>query len=331
MMIVMLSGGSGKRLWPLSCENRPKQFLKILPAPSGQYESMVQRVYRQIREAGITDSITITTGISQVSLIREQLGMEVDIVQEPTRRDTYPAIALSCVYLAYEKYISLDEVIAVLPIDPYCETGYFEIIKQMASYAQMNNEEIILMGINPTEPSEKFGYIVPKYAILGNTIAPVGRFIEKPKADVAEKLIAEGALWNGGVFVFKLRYMTDIINNHIKIHSYEDVLNNYNQLTKTSFDFEVVEKAECVGVVKYTGHWQDLGTWGALSEKIKGPMIGNAMMGEGACNTQIVNELEIPIIALGVNDLVIVASKEGILVTKKENSENLKTYVDKVG
>jgi mannose-1-phosphate guanylyltransferase len=201
--IILLSGGSGKRLWPLSSNDRPKQFLKILPAPNGQYESMVQRVYRQIREVGITDPITIATGASQVALIREQLGFEVEIVQEPSRRDTFPAIALSCAYLAYVKGVSLDSAVAVLPIDPYCELFYFLMIKHMEKAALVGYADIMLMGINPTEPSENYGYIVPQSITKGTSPVRVDSFVEKPKGDVARELIAAGALWNGGVFVFK--------------------------------------------------------------------------------------------------------------------------------
>ncbi|GHU70339.1 hypothetical protein FACS1894184_15660 [Clostridia bacterium] len=331
MQIILLSGGSGKRLWPLSSNERPKQFIKILPAPDGSYESMVQRVYRQIREAGIDDPITIATSASQVSLIREQLGMDIEIVQEPSRRDTFPAIALSCSYLFYEKGISRDEVVAVQPIDPYCELYYFLTIKQMEQAARWSSSDIVLMGIVPKEPSEKYGYIVPQYEVKANSSAPVDRFVEKPNKDKADSLIKEGALWNGGVFVFKLGYMLDLIHRTIKITSFKEALDKYDRLEKTSFDYAVVEKASRVQVVKYSGYWEDLGTWGALSERISPSTIGNVTIDEGNENTQIINELSIPIVALGVKNLVVVASKDGILLTTHEDSSELKTYVDKVG
>ncbi|GHU74809.1 hypothetical protein AGMMS49992_17380 [Clostridia bacterium] len=331
MQIILLSGGSGKRLWPLSSNERPKQFIKILPAPDGSYESMVQRVYRQIREASIDDPITIATGASQVPLIREQLGLDVEVVQEPSRRDTFPAIALSCLYLFYEKGISRDEIIAVQPIDPYCELYYFLTIKQMEQAARRSSAEIVLMGIAPKEPSEKYGYIVPQHEVKSNSSAPVDRFVEKPNKDVADGLIKEGALWNGGVFVFKLGYMLDLVQRSVKINSFQDALDKYDRFEKTSFDYAVVEKAARVQVVKYSGFWEDLGTWGALSERISSPTIGNVMIDEENENTQIINELEIPIVALGVKNLVVVASKDGILITSREGSSGLKTYIDRVG
>jgi mannose-1-phosphate guanylyltransferase len=330
MQIILLSGGSGKRLWPLSNADRPKQFLKILPSPDGTMESMVQRVYRQIREAGITDPITIATGALQVPLIREQLGLDVEVVQEPSRRDTFPAIALVCAYLRYEKSVSLSDTVAVMPIDPYCELGYFEAVRQMSLAAHSNFADIMLMGIKPTEPSEKYGYIVPDSVASGIPLN-VRRFVEKPDRLAAEKLIADGAMWNGGVFVFQLRYMAEYIQREFEIASYQDALDRYNSFTKTSFDYAVVEKAKFVGMVSYSGFWEDLGTWGALVDKLESPLIGNAASGEGTRDTQIINELNIPIIALGVKDLVIVASKEGILITGRQESSSLKEYVDKVG
>jgi mannose-1-phosphate guanylyltransferase len=330
MQIILLSGGSGKRLWPLSSNERPKQFLSILPSPSGDKESMVQRVYRQIRESGINDPITVATGSSQVPLIREQLGFDVEVVQEPARRDTFPAIALACAYLSYEKNVALNETIAVMPIDPYCDLSYFDTIRQMSLAAHSNFADIILMGIKPTSPSEKYGYIMPD-SISSGIPLHARQFVEKPDATAAEKLIASGAMWNGGVFVFQLRYMIDQIVNDYEILSYQDALDRYNNLTKTSFDYAVVEKAPSVGMVVYNGYWEDLGTWSDLIKKIDKRIIGDGMIGEESEDTNIVNELDIPVIAIGVKDLIIVASKEGILITHKDYSHNLKNYVEKAG
>ncbi|MDR2505438.1 MAG: mannose-1-phosphate guanylyltransferase [Oscillospiraceae bacterium] len=325
MQIILLSGGSGKRLWPLSNNDRPKQFLKVLPSPSGRCESMVQRVYRQLGESGIGGEVTIATGESQVPLIREQLGCEVDIVREPSRRDTFPAIALSCLYLRYEKNAADDEIVAVLPIDPYCELSYFYTIQKMEQLAKRDFAEIMLMGVTPDFPSEKFGYIVPD----GKTLpAKVARFVEKPPREQAVMLTGGGALWNGGVFVFKLGYMLNIVRRNVAVSSFGEALSRYGEFTKTSFDYAVVEKAESVGVVQYNGYWEDLGTWGALVDLMENPAIGKATMGEGTSGTQIINELGIPVIALGVKDLVIVASREGILVTGKSESSHLKEYVE---
>jgi mannose-1-phosphate guanylyltransferase len=329
MHIILLSGGSGKRLWPLSSNERPKQFIKALKAPDGSLESMVQRVYRQIQESGIHAHITIATGSSQIKLIHEQLGTDIAIAQEPERRDTFPAIALSCASL-YEKGVQPNDVVAVMPIDPYCELSYFSVIQQMGLAAYSDFADIMLMGITPTSPSEKYGYMVPD-SLSTNVPQRINRFVEKPSSIDAMRLIHQGAMWNGGVFVFRLKYMVDYLKENYGINSLQETYDRYSGLPKMSFDYAVVEKAKSVGMVVYDGYWEDLGTWSAMIERIDGPTIGDVRTGEGTIDTNIINELDVPIIALGVRDLVIVASKEGILVTRKEDSANLKDYVDKAG
>ena len=135
MNIVLLSGGSGKRLWPLSNDIRSKQFIKLFKY-GDSYESMVQRVYRQLKEVDSKSKITIATSKSQVSIINNQLGDNVSISVEPCRRDTFPAIALSAAFLYYEKNVDLNESIVVCPVDPYVEFSYFECIKEISDHVQ---------------------------------------------------------------------------------------------------------------------------------------------------------------------------------------------------
>ncbi len=253
MQIILLSGGSGKRLWPLSNNTRSKQFIKLLTAPDGSKESMVQRVVRQLRETGICDSITVATSQSQRDIIINQLGEEIPVVTEPERRDTFPAIALASSYLAYKRKCSTDEIIIVMPCDPYTETGYFETIRRIADAVKNNVAELVLMGINPTYPSAKYGYVVPVNDVQNKGIFQVSRFTEKPDMITAEKLISEGAFWNGGVFAFRLGYMTDIVTRHIKTDTFSEIRSRYGEFPKISFDYEVAEKAQSVAVVPFAG------------------------------------------------------------------------------
>ena len=206
MQLVLLSGGSGKRLWPLSNNARSKQFLPLLERENGEYESMVQRVVRQAREANLTTDITLATNASQLDIIINQLGNQVSVVTEPERRDTFPAIALAASYLSLAKNCSDDEVVVIMPCDPYTEIGYFETIARMVECVQHDVAELVLMGITPTYPSEKYGYVVPKVMNFEQRASslPVARFTEKPTVAVAEDLLKQGALWNGGVFAFRL-------------------------------------------------------------------------------------------------------------------------------
>ena len=161
MNIVLLSGGSGKRLWPLSNDIRSKQFIKIFKMDDGNYESMVQRVYRQIKKVDADATVTIATSKTQVSAIHNQLGEEVGVSVEPCRRDTFPAIALATAYLHDVQGISEDEAVVVCPVDPYVQDDYFEALKKLGEQAEKGEANLVLMGIEPTYPSEKYGYIIP--------------------------------------------------------------------------------------------------------------------------------------------------------------------------
>ena len=328
MQIILLSGGSGKRLWPLSNNARSKQFLPLLQTPSGEVESMVQRVVRQIGESRLSGKITIATNSSQHDIIINQLGDNVDIVTEPERRDTFPAIALASGYLSMAKECSNDEVVVIMPCDPYTETEYFDVIADMVAAVERNEADMVLMGITPTYPSTKFGYVVPVAEDCGKSVLRVKRFTEKPDTKRAEELLAEGAFWNGGVFAFRLGYMVDILEKYIKAASFAELRSRYGELPKISFDYEVAEKAESVAVVPFNGKWKDLGTWNSLTEELSSTAIGNALLGEQAENTHVINELGIPVFCNGVKDIVVAGSPDGILVCGKECSENIKNYVD---
>ncbi len=330
MQIILLSGGSGKRLWPLSNNTRSKQFIKLLDSPTGIKESMVQRVVRQLRESKICDSVTVATSLSQRDVIINQLGEDISVVTEPERRDTFPAIALASSYLAYGKECSSDEVVVIMPCDPYTEAGYFDVIGKMAEAVSNNAAELVLMGIKPTYPSSKFGYVVPVTSGESQEIYKVSRFTEKPDTATAEKLIEENAFWNGGVFAFRLGYIMDIVEKYMSYNLFDDVRNHYSGFPKISFDYEVAEKAKSVAVVPFDGEWKDLGTWNALAEQLSDKTVGNVLIDENSENTHVVNELELPIMCIGTKNLMVAASNDGILISDKDKSESIKSYADKL-
>jgi len=323
MNIILLSGGSGKRLWPLSNEIRSKQFLKLLKDENGRAESMVQRVYGQIIKTGIEANIVVATGKVQMDSIRSQLGNTVDIVLEPERRDTFPAIALSSAYLQLEKNMLPDDIVLVLPVDPYADLEYFSTLLKMEKAVKDGDANIVLMGIKPIYPSTKYGYIVPKQ---DGTL--VERFYEKPTEEYAEELIQKGAMWNGGVFAFKLSYLMGIIKKYVKFSTYTDLESQYSALPKISFDYEVVEKESSIAMVEYSGLWKDLGTWNTLTEVMENTAIGKVFLADSCENTHVINELDIPIKVLGAKNMVIAASPDGILVSDKHQSSYLKSYLD---
>lgn len=334
MQLVLLSGGSGKRLWPLSNSARSKQFLPLLEKEDGSMESMVQRVVRQAREVNLTNNITIATNISQIEIITNQLGDSVSVVTEPERRDTFPAIALAASYLKLDKGCADDEVVVVMPCDAYTEAEYFHTIGRMVRCVEANVADLVLMGITPTYPSEKYGYVIPETSEISEVIGTsvtyknVVHFTEKPSVEVAKSFLEQGAFWNGGVFAFRLGYIMNVVRKYITSGSFEDTRSRYTEFPKISFDYEVAEKAVSVAVVPFKGEWKDLGTWNTLTEEFHKPIIGNATMGVHCQNTHIINETQLPIYADGLRDIVVAASPDGILVCSKEYSEEIKKAVE---
>ena len=325
MNIVLLSGGSGKRLWPLSNDIRSKQFIKIFKQEDGTYESMVQRVYRQIKKVDTDATVTIATSKTQVSAIHNQLGEKVGISVEPCRRDTFPAIALATAYLVDVMHIDPSESVVVCPVDPYVEDSYFEALKELSDQADKGEANLVLMGIEPTYPSEKYGYIIPEST---DHVATVQTFKEKPTADVAEQYIAQGALWNGGVFAYKLGYVMNKAHELMDFTDYADLFAKYDTLKKISFDYAVVEHEPKIQVVRFAGTWRDLGTWNTLTEAMEEDIIGKGILNDACSGVSIVNEMDVPVLAMGLHDVVISASPEGILVSDKEQSSYIKPFVD---
>ncbi len=327
MNIVLLSGGSGKRLWPLSNDTRSKQFIKIFKTEDGRYESMVQRVYRQILTVDASATVTIATSKSQVSAIHNQLGMGVGISVEPCRRDTFPAIALAAAYLHDIQKVSSKESVVVCPVDPYVEQDYFEALKCLGERAAESSANLVLVGIEPTYPSEKYGYIIPEEK---ENISRVSVFKEKPDVEAAKTYIAKGALWNGGVFAFRLEYVLKRAHELIDFRDYRDLFEKYETLTKISFDYAVVEHEAQIEVMRFGGMWKDMGTWNTLTEAMESPSIGKAILNDACDNVHVVNELDVPVLCMGLKDVVVSASPEGILVSDKMQSSYIKPFVDEI-
>lgn len=327
MNIILLSGGSGRRLWPLSNDVRAKQFIKLFKRDDGQYESMVQRVYRQIKQVDTAADITIAAPKSQISSIHNQLGEDVGISVEPCRRDTFPAITLAAAYLHDIRGISGSEPVVICPVDPYVDDTYFEALAALGKQAASGTANLFLIGITPTYPSEKYGYIIPEN---DDFISKVTAFKEKPDMADAAEYIRQGSLWNGGVFACQLRYILNKAHELIDFSDYEDLLVKYGSLKRISFDYAVVEKELSIQVMRYSGQWKDLGTWNTLTESMAETRVGKTIINDTCENVHIINESDIPIFAMGLRNVVISAGPEGILVADKAQSSYIKPYVDKL-
>ncbi len=327
MNIILLSGGSGKRLWPLSNDIRSKQFIRMLSDGQGGFESMLGRVYRQISAVDPLARITIATGRKQVSLIKNQLGDRVNVCVEPCRRDTFPAVCLAASYLRDVQGVGEEEPVVVCPVDPYVEEPYFRALQEMAQMAGAGGANLYLMGIEPTYPSEKYGYIIPASS---ERVSGVDTFREKPDVATAREYIAQGALWNGGVFAFRLGYLLEKAHERMDFRDYQDLFRRYGDMEKISFDYAVAEREPEIRVLRFGGQWKDLGTWNTFAEAMADNALGRATL-NGTCeNTHVVNELNIPILCMGCRDMVVAASSDGILISDKEQSSYIKPYVERI-
>lgn len=322
MQIILLSGGSGQRLWPLSNEIRSKQFLKIF---SGG-ESMLQRTLKQIRRTCEEATVTIATSNKQETLLRKYLGEDFDLAIEPCRRNTFPAIALATAYLHDVKGVDTDEAVVVCPVDPYVDDNFFAQFPLLA--AQISDDApLVLMGIEPTYPSEKYGYIIPE---TKESVSRVKMFKEKPNTSDAQKFIDAGGLWNGGVFAFKVGYLLNKAQELLGMSSHTELKENYDTLQSISFDYAVVEHEENIKVVRYVGEWKDIGTWNTLTEVLDSNFIGQVQADKTCDNLHVINNGDVPIICMGLKDVVVAAAPDGILISDKVQSSYIKPFVEKL-
>ncbi|OAB40778.1 sugar phosphate nucleotidyltransferase [Paenibacillus glacialis] len=325
MRIVLLSGGSGKRLWPLSNEIRSKVFLKLLRSDDGAKESMIQRVCRQLDSVGLLQSISIVTHKSQVEITQNYVGDDIPILGEPHKKGTFTAIALATSYYYSKMNIDPNEIICVLPVDSFAETPFFQLLHTFPNVLAQSRADLALLGSIPKSPSDQYGYIVPNInRIQDREYLSVTHFVEKPDEQQAVHLINNGSLWNCGVFAFSMGFMLSFMKNKGLPTDYDEYLLQYEHLPELSFDHEVVEKTNHAVVIPYDGTWKDLGSWDTLSSHFESGVIGSGQISTDSINTHLVNELPYPIQVIDVSNIIVAASPDGILVASKKNANQIK-------
>ncbi len=327
LRIVLLSGGSGKRLWPLSSDARPKQFIPLFETENGERETMARRVFRQIREVCPDATITVATGAEHEATVREEFGDAASVCVEPCRRDTFPATALAASFLRDVVGVGEDESVVVCPIDSFVDASYFRAAMKLSELAATSDANLVLMGIEPTEPSEKYGYIVPE---SDAQVCAVQSFKEKPDAATAARYVEQGALWNAGVFAFRLGRFLERARREFDFADYEDLRRRYASAPKISLDYAIVEKEPKIDVLRYSGTWKDLGTWDALAETLGFPVVGPVVLDEARENVCVVDELDLPVLVLGLKNCVVAVGSQGVLVADVERSSALKPFVEEL-
>ncbi len=328
MKMILLCGGGGKRLWPISNNVHSKQFAQLFDDGNGNYRSMLEHAISEIREIDPDVQVTIAAGRVQTEEVRSQLGFDVSLTEEPSRRNTFPAISLAASYLKDHDHVDPQEPIVIFSVDSYADRSFYESLFSLGEILDDGNTNLVLMGIEPTSPSDKYGYIIPASS---DEVSAVRAFREKPDTETAKKYIEEHhALWNAGVFACRLEYLLRRADIVFGSSSYANLLQRYPELKQISFDYAVVEKEPNIAVKRYNGTWTDAGTWTGMSSLLKNKDIGQVVRDDQCEDTLIVNHLDFPILAMGVKNLVIAASRDGILVAEKDRIPDLKTVVDDV-
>jgi len=354
---LIMAGGKGERFWPLSTDKRPKQFLKLL----GE-ESMIQMTVARLTRLMPLDRIFIVTGEVYKDIVHEQLPNlpERNIILEPVGRNTAPCIALSALYI---KQFYQDAAIAVLPSDHLIrdDEKFLEILSAGSNFVHENKEAIVTIGITPDRPESGYGYIKYKERITKQAdqsdvamdidsihVLPVEAFVEKPSKEVAKQYLQEGNyLWNAGMFIWSVDNIIELtkkfIPNTYNILNSIDMSNrevfieqcrsSYPNVDSISVDYAIMEKAEQIHVIPGDFGWDDIGSWFAVERYSEKDEYNNVCKGEVRnidSNSNLVISSGKPIVAVGVENLLVVESDEVIFVCAKEHIEKLKEIKKKV-
>ncbi len=273
MKAIILAGGAGTRLWPMSTEDCPKQFLEF-----GSEGSLLRKTVKRLLQGSFIDEIVISTHVNYVPLVQEQLrqfGSTLKILVEPCRKNTAPAIALAIKYL--ERYCSAKptDAILVVPSDHLIEPEavFLSAVEQMEEGALTG--KIITFGIRPTKPETGYGYIEVGHKVNENTYKAV-QFIEKPDRARAEELSRDPRyFWNSGIFLFSIDTFWRQLEMHathlrsLTLDSYAELINRFDALPNLSWDYAVMEKTNDILISPLNIFWSDVGSWDSVYELLQ--------------------------------------------------------------
>ena len=340
---LVLAGGSGERFWPLSRRALPKQLLR-LGSSCSLLEATVARVEGLIPPA----RILVLTNVDQEKGVREALKTfpDCNIIAEPSKRDTAAAVALGVAWVAARDHSA---AMAVLPADHVIkDTASFQKIVRDAVEAAQSKGALITIGIRPTSAHPGFGYIEMGEPILGKPgLFRVVRFREKPNVDLAESFIRKGNFrWNAGMFVWTVPTILTEFNRHapefgrfIAMMSAPDAFEKnwaeqFSKLSKTSFDYAVMEHADRVLVLEAEFDWDDVGGWQAVAQYFEKDNRGNAancgLTALDASDNIIFDDSGRNVALLGVNNLIVVRTRDAVLVCHRHHAEKIKNLVAKL-
>ena len=342
---LIMAGGKGTRFWPLSTEEKPKQFLNLI----GE-ETMIQMTVNRIKPIIPIERIFVCTGEMYVDLVKEQLPElpKRNIIVEPEGRNTAPCIALSAMVI--DRYYKNSNML-VLPSDHLIndEEEFRNTLLAADSFIEEKDEAIVTLGMNPSRPEVGYGYIKYSDEVLKSNdfrVIKVDSFIEKPNLDTAKKYLREGNyLWNGGMFIWSINNVI----NQIKMYSpntynalinvmevsedklQETINNNYEGAEATSIDYAVLEKSKDVYVIPSNFGWDDVGSWESLDRYREKDELGNVLVGQSKAvkaNNNLVISSNNSVVVEGLSDIYIIENDGKVLVGHKSNVANVKKLKD---
>lgn len=338
---LIMAGGKGTRFWPLSTEEKPKQFLNLI----GE-ETMIQMTVNRIKPIIPIERIFVCTGEMYVDLVKEQLPElpERNIIVEPEGRNTAPCIALSAMVI--DRYYKNSNMV-VLPSDHLIndEEEFRNTLLAADSFIKEKDEAIVTLGMNPSRPEVGYGYIKYSDEVLKSNdfrVIKVDAFVEKPNLDTAKKYLREGNyLWNGGMFIWSINnvinqikmYSTSTYNALINVMEVseeklqETINNNYEGTEATSIDYAVLEKSKDVYVIPSNFGWDDVGIWEALDRYREKDELGNVLVGQSKAvkaNNNLVISSNNSVVVEGLSDIYVIENDGKVLVGHKSNVANVK-------
>lgn len=345
--LVIMAGGRGERFWPQSRLRRPKHLLPIV----GKKPMLTQTVDRAEGVVPFNNIFIITNREQRDAVIEAVPGLPPEnIVAEPVGRDTAAAVGLATTLV---KFRNPDAVFALLPADHVIhDEKEFRNILGKAFEAAEKDSVLVTIGIAPTAPATGYGYIQLGETDADETVFPVKRFVEKPDLETAKTYLQSGDyFWNAGMFIWQVKSIEQALADHApeicaEINQIElglaagkeldDLLEEvYPKIQRISIDYAVMEKAKNVVMVKATFDWDDVGSWPAIARHFPADDSGNVARGEvlleGSTGNIVVSEGEHLIAAVGVDDLIIIHTKDATLICRKDQAEEIKKVVTKIG
>ncbi|MCD7893361.1 MAG: mannose-1-phosphate guanylyltransferase [Erysipelotrichaceae bacterium] len=344
---LIMAGGKGTRFWPMSTEEKPKQFLSLI-----ENRTMLQITVDRLLNRMNIENIFICTGSKYVSLVSEQLPdlPKQNIIVEPIGRNTAPCILLSTLYI---KQIYQDANIVVLPSDHMINDveEFLNVLYDGNEFINQNNESIITIGITPDRPETGYGYIKYHNQIESQTnhsIYKVDKFVEKPNIDKANEYLQSGDyLWNAGMFMFNSNFMLKEMNTYFKksfdilsglpttndANYMSELENKYKECEAISIDYAIMEKSEYIYVIPSDFGWDDIGSWKALERYIDSDSNGNILKGNMKLfnsNTNTVYSTEKEIVLLDIDNIFCIETDERIVIGKKDSLSKVHELREKV-